>query len=43
MSHPTETSTHFTSFAQFYPFYLNEHRNRTSRRLHFAGSLGVLV
>lgn len=28
----------FHSFAQFYPFYLSEHSNRTCRRLHFAGS-----
>src|SRR4051812_8931354 len=26
------------SFAQFYPFYLGEHSNRTCRRLHFIGS-----
>jgi hypothetical protein len=26
------------SFAQFYPFYLSEHSNRTCRRLHFTGS-----
>ena len=31
------------SFAQFYPFYLGEHRNRTCRRLHFAGSTLGLV
>ncbi len=31
------------SFAEFYPFYLNEHRNRTCRRLHFAGSTLTLV
>jgi len=31
------------SFAEFYPFYLSEHRNRTCRRLHFVGStLGLL-
>lgn len=31
------------SFAQFYPFYLSEHANRTCRRLHFAGcSLGLV-
>ena len=31
------------SFAQFYPFYLSEHANRTCRRLHFVGStLGLL-
>ena len=28
----------FNSFAEFYPFYLSEHGNRTCRRLHFAGS-----
>ena len=28
----------FKSFAEFYPFYLTEHANRTCRRLHFAGS-----
>ncbi len=28
----------FSSFREFYPFYLSEHRHRTSRRLHFFGS-----
>lgn len=28
----------FASFADFYPFYLSEHRNRVSRRLHFIGT-----
>ncbi|MBA3486448.1 MAG: DUF962 domain-containing protein [Lysobacter sp.] len=32
----------FASFAEFYPFYLSEHSHRTSRRLHFVGSCGVL-
>jgi hypothetical protein len=28
----------FRTFRDFYPFYLREHANRTSRRLHFAGT-----
>jgi hypothetical protein len=28
----------FSSFRDFYPFYLGEHRNRTCRRLHFVGT-----
>lgn len=32
----------YASFAEFYPHYLEEHRNPTSRRLHFFGSLGTL-
>ncbi|MCF7204043.1 Mpo1-like protein [Pseudomonas oligotrophica] len=39
----SQTTERFTSFAEFYPFYLAEHRNRTCRRLHFAGSLLVLA
>ena len=31
-------ATRFATFAEFYPFYLSEHRNRTCRRLHFAGT-----
>jgi hypothetical protein len=37
------------SFAEFYPFYLGEHSNRTCRRLHFLGDslslscLGLLI
>ena len=33
----------YRSFAEFYPFYLSEHRNRTCRRLHFVGSALVLA
>jgi hypothetical protein len=40
--HSTRNEPQFTNFAQFYPFYLGEHRNLTSRRLHFIGSLGVI-
>ena len=28
----------FRTFQEFYPFYLSEHANRTSRRLHFTGT-----
>ncbi|KAI9340513.1 hypothetical protein BDR26DRAFT_861239 [Obelidium mucronatum] len=34
--HPLHRS--FNSFDEFYPFYLGEHHNRTSRRLHFLGT-----
>jgi hypothetical protein len=30
--------TSFRRFRDFYPFYLGEHANRTSRRLHFTGT-----
>ncbi|HEY4352191.1 MAG TPA: Mpo1-like protein [Paraburkholderia sp.] len=40
--HSTQNEPHFASFAEFYPYYLEEHRNLTSRRLHFLGSLGVI-
>ncbi len=33
----------YESFAEFYPFYLSEHSNRTCRRLHFAGSTLALL
>jgi len=33
----------FASFREFYPYYLGEHANRSSRRLHFIGSCGVIV
>jgi hypothetical protein len=33
----------FATFAAFYPFYLSEHRHRTCRHLHFAGSLTVIA
>jgi len=36
-------SSRFASFREFYPFYLQEHRNATCRKLHFAGSTLVLV
>lgn len=33
----------FSSFEQFYPYYLSEHSNLTCRRLHFVGSTLVLI
>ncbi|MCE2915766.1 MAG: DUF962 domain-containing protein [Rubrivivax sp.] len=33
----------FKTFAEFYPFYLGEHRNLNCRRLHFVGSSLGLV
>jgi hypothetical protein len=38
----TETHERFSSFAEFYPYYLQEHSNATCRRLHYVGSLLVL-
>ncbi|MDC6165886.1 Mpo1-like protein [Paucibacter sp. XJ19-41] len=34
----TDAVKNMHSFAEFYPFYLGEHSNRTCRRLHFVGS-----
>jgi hypothetical protein len=33
----------FRNFAEFYPFYLGEHADRTCRRLHFIGSTLVIA
>ena len=33
----------FTSFKEFYPYYLSEHQNATCRILHFIGSWLVLA
>jgi len=33
----------YSSFREFYPFYLSEHRNASCRRLHFVGSTLVLI
>lgn len=37
-----ETTDRFNSFAEFYPYYLQEHSNDVCRRLHYVGSLLVL-
>jgi hypothetical protein len=36
-------STRFTSFREFYPYYLSEHTNINCRRLHFIGSWLALI
>ncbi|UZD97722.1 DUF962 domain-containing protein [Pseudomonas corrugata] len=33
----------YKNFRTFYPFYLSEHSNRTSRRLHFVGTTIALI
>ena len=41
---PTATDIQsIRTFAEFYPFYLGEHSNRTCRRLHFVGSTLALL
>lgn len=35
--------TRYRTFREFYPFYISEHANRTSRRLHFVGTTLALV
>jgi hypothetical protein len=37
------TAKRYQTFTEFYPFYLNEHRNTTCRRLHFFGSTIVIA
>lgn len=38
-----DMSKKYNSFAEFYPFYLAEHSNRTCRNLHFVGSTLVIA
>lgn len=37
------TPDRYPTFDAFYPFYLSEHANRTSRRLHFVGTSIAVV
>jgi hypothetical protein len=36
-------SRRYTTFREFYPFYLTEHSRSGTRRLHFVGTLLVLL
>ena len=36
-------ATEFASFKEFYPFYLSEHQDPASRRLHVTGTALLLV
>jgi hypothetical protein len=36
------STTTYSSFKEFYPFYLSEHQNPTCRRLHFVGTSLVI-
>ena len=38
-----QTTERYQNFAEFYPYYLQEHSNPVCRRLHYAGSLLVLT
>lgn len=38
-----QTTERYQSFAEFYPYYLQEHSNPVCRRLHYVGSLLVLA
>lgn len=41
--HPAKAEERYRTFAAFYPFYLTEHVNRTSRRLHVLGTTLVIA
>jgi len=34
----TTNKKEYSSISEFYPFYLQEHKNKTNRRLHFIGT-----
>jgi hypothetical protein len=33
----------YQTFSEFYPFYLSQHQHSICRRLHFIGSLAIVV
>ena len=38
-----KSTSRYTTFREFYPFYLSEHRDRICRRMHFVGSSLAIV
>jgi hypothetical protein len=42
MNTPPETEQDYASFAAFYPFYISQHQNRVSRRIHVVGT-GLMI
>jgi len=41
---PPQGAQRFATFSEFYPYYLQQHENRTARRLHVLGTaLAVLL
>jgi hypothetical protein len=43
MTQAAARTQRYSTFAEFYPFYLTEHSNQTCRRLHFVGTSLALV
>ena len=43
MSETPTSPRRFSTFREFYPFYLSEHRDRNCRRMHFVGSTLALA
>ena len=42
MNTPSEPQGRYASFEAFYPFYVSQHQNRVSRRIHVIGT-GLMI
>jgi hypothetical protein len=42
-SSDARTTGRFASFSEFYPYYLQQHASRASRRLHVIGTLAAML
>ena len=40
---PPQAPQRFATFSEFYPYYLQQHENRTARRLHVVGTSLAIV